>query len=34
VIDLFPAGQQNQIRNTLSEALKGRSRKPFLGAST
>src|SRR5215472_9787173 len=23
VIDVFPAGQQNQIRNTLSEALKG-----------
>ncbi len=23
IIDVFPAGQQNQIRNTLSEALKG-----------
>jgi twitching motility protein PilT len=23
VIDVFPAGQQNQIRNTLSESLKG-----------
>ena len=26
VIDVFPADQQNQIRNTLSEALKGRRR--------